>query len=231
MHTTSYGAAGFVEACARAGATAAIASDRCHVLDRAWAWSADALVIDFAHPDQAADRIVAAAQADLAPVEAVLPVGGELPARVAALAAGRLGLQANAPEAMVAAGNKLIMRRRLAEACSEPDLRQPRFLAVARDANPDEVAARLLAPGGVGFPCVVKPLALSGSRGVIRANDPAGLASALARLGRLLDDPALRRLEPEASGTDPDRSFRRGAGGRPRGAAERRRAGRAGAVR
>ena len=116
MHTTSYGAAGFVEACGRVGATAAIASDRCHVLDRAWAWSADALVIDFAHPEQAADTIVAAARADLAPVDAVLPVGGELPARVAALAAGRLGLPANAPEAMVAAGNKLVMRRRLADA-------------------------------------------------------------------------------------------------------------------
>jgi biotin carboxylase len=200
MHTTSYGAVGFVEACRRAGAAAAVASDRCHVLDRAWAWSADALVIDFAQPDQAADVIAAAARAQLAPVDAVLPVGGEAPARVAALAAERLGLPANAPEAMVAAGNKLVMRRRIqARGGDEPELRQPRFLAVARDAEPGAVAQRILETGGVGFPCVVKPLALSGSRGVIRADDPTQLARALARLGRLLDDPALRRLEPEAS--------------------------------
>jgi biotin carboxylase len=38
----------------------------------------------------------------------------------------------------------------------------------------------------VGFPCVVKPLGLSGSRGVIRANSPAGLAAAVDRVARLL---------------------------------------------
>ena len=54
-------------------------------------------------------------------------------------------------------------------------------------------------PGGVGFPCVVKPLALSGSRGVIRADDRASFAVAFARTGRLLGDPAVRRLDPEAA--------------------------------
>ncbi|HMF41744.1 MAG TPA: carboxylate--amine ligase, partial [Polyangia bacterium] len=53
-HTTSYGAAGFVEACRRAGSDVVLASDRCHVLDRAWHWPADSLVIDFSDPEGAA---------------------------------------------------------------------------------------------------------------------------------------------------------------------------------
>src|SRR5204863_6987431 len=61
-------------------------------------------------------------------------------------------------------------------------------------------ADRIVAPGGVGFPCVVKPLILSGSRGVMRADDPTSLAAALARLERLLADPAIRRPDPEGAG-------------------------------
>ena len=64
---------------------------------------------------------------------------------------------------------------------------------------------------------MVKPLVLSGSRGVIRADDPHGLARALARLGRLLDDPALRRLEPEASGQILIESFVAGPSSRSKG--------------
>ena len=99
-----------------------LASDRCHVLDRSWHWPADSLVIDFADPDGAAAAI-AAAQSEGAPIQAVLPVGGELPAQVAAAAARRLGLAANAPSAMTAAGNKLALRTRLAAPL-------PRFICV-----------------------------------------------------------------------------------------------------
>ena len=60
MHTTSYGADGFVGACGRVGAGVVLASDRCHVLDRSWHWPADSLVIDFADPDAAAAAIAAA---------------------------------------------------------------------------------------------------------------------------------------------------------------------------
>jgi len=196
-HTTSYGASGFIDACRRAGNGVVLASDRCHVLDRAWHWPADSLVIDFSDPEAAAAAI-AAADARESPISAVLPVGGELPAKVAAAAARRLGLPANAPEAMACAANKLRMRERLA-AAADPAIKQPRFLAVPSTTDADEVATRVSAPGGVGFPCVIKPLMLSGSRGVMRADDRASLATALARLQRLLADPALRRPDPEAA--------------------------------
>jgi biotin carboxylase len=200
MHTTSYGAADFVEACRRAGSDVVLASDRCHVLDRVWMWPADSLVIDFGDPDGAA-AVIAGAAAGAAPISAVLSVGGELPAKVAAAAARRLGLAANAPAAMAAAANKLLMRRQLAAAAaSDPAIRQPRFAVFACGTAPDIVADRVGAPDGVGFPCVVKPLMLSGSRGVMRADDRRSLAAAIARLERLLADPAVRRPDPEVAG-------------------------------
>jgi biotin carboxylase len=199
-HTTSYGAAGFVEACRRAGTGVVLASDRCHLLDRAWHWPADSLVIDFGDPDAAA-AVIAGADARESPISAVLPVGGELPAQVAAAAARRLGLPANAPAAMAAAANKLLMRRQLASAAAaDPGVKQPGFIAVRCGTAPDEVARLVTEPDGVGFPCVVKPLMLSGSRGVMRADDGPSLAAAMARLERLLADPAVRRLDPEAAG-------------------------------
>ena len=190
MHTTSYGADGFVAACGRVGAGIVLASDRCHVLDRSWHWPADSLVIDFADPDAAAAAI-AAAHSETAPIRAVLPVGGELPAKVAAAAARRLGLAANAPAAMIAAGTS--------SSCA-PGWRPPLPPFHQRRARRRSGARRRAhrgPRGGVGFPCVVKPLMLSGSRGVMRADDPATLAAALARLSRLLADPAVRRLDPE----------------------------------
>src|SRR4030095_2184579 len=49
------------------------------------------------------------------------------------------------------------------------------------------------------FPCVVKPLFLSASRGVMRCNDSAELAQAWERLGRILRDPEVRRKGGEAA--------------------------------
>lgn len=43
-----------------------------------------------------------------------------------------------------------------------------------------------------GFPCVLKPLGLSGSRGVIRANDPIAFEAAVSRIGALLARPQVR---------------------------------------
>src|SRR4029079_14068373 len=73
--------------------------------------------------------------------------------------------------AVAATRDKAAMRRALADA----GVPQPEF-AVFDD--PDHVPA-------VGFPCVVKPVALSASRGVIRADDPDG-ARAAARRARAI---------------------------------------------
>ncbi len=71
---------------------------------------------------------------------------------------------------------------------------QPAWEAV--DAVPAAVAA---AAARVGLPAVVKPVDLAGSRGVIRADDPAAAAAAAARIARMLaSDPRC-----EGSGVPP----------------------------
>ena len=203
MHTTAYAVEAFVAAARSVGDDVGIdlevvlASDRCPILDRAWDWPPDSWVIDFYDPDGAADAIAARAAADPdAPVRAVLPVGGEGPARVAALAARRIGLAGRDPDAVAAVGNKLRLRE-ICKAARAPSLAVPRFITAGIDEPPDEVAARVAA--GVGWPCVLKPLLLSASRGVMRADDPRTFVERFARLRRLLYAPALLEMDPIAS--------------------------------
>ena len=68
------------------------------------------------------------------------------------------------------------MRRQMAEA----GVPSPVFRRFPLAADPHEIARQ------VSYPCVVKPLRLSGSRGVIRANTPDELVAAVTRLGRIL---------------------------------------------
>ena len=199
MHTTSYNTAAFVTACQNAGVKAIVASDRCHVLDGVWRWPTDSLVIDFYDPAAAAAVIVERLRSDgHPPCRAVLPVGGEVAALIATLAAERLGLPGNAPVAVGAAANKLRMRELCAAAAARGEkIRVPRFLSVAFDQAPADVATKVEAT--IGWPCVVKPLLLSGSRGVMRADDPTSLAAVLARLRKLLSTPALLKMDDVAS--------------------------------
>jgi biotin carboxylase len=188
MATTEYKADDFLEACRRAGVEAVIATDRCHVLDGYYTFPDGSLVIDFYELDAAVEEIVRVMRAH--PPQAVLPAGGEAAAVLAARVAGRLGLAANPPEAAEAARNKLTMRQRLTRAGA----RQPRFFACDREDLPAEVAHRVGAE--LGWPCVIKPLLLSASRGVMRADDAVDLAQKLSRLSALLALPELAALDP-----------------------------------
>jgi biotin carboxylase len=60
-------------------------------------------------------------------------------------------------------------------------VRVPRFRRIALDEPP------LRASRGVEFPCVLKPLTLSASRGVIRANNPDQFIAAFERIRALLE--------------------------------------------
>ncbi len=132
-----------------------------------------ALPLSFAAPDEAATAI--AAYAAEHPLTAILSVddSGSL---VAAAASRALGLPHNDPAAAVAARDKFVMRRLLREG----GVATPWFERFSTADDPVAVAAR------VPYPCVVKPLNLNGSRGVIRADSPAELVAAVGRLARLL---------------------------------------------
>ncbi len=90
----------------------------------------------------------------------------------AALGAERLGLAHNPPAAVARTRNKAAMRRALAEA----GVPQPRFALLPAGGDAAAVAVQ------VEFPCVIKPLALSGSRGVIRADDGERARAAVERI-------------------------------------------------
>jgi biotin carboxylase len=108
-------------------------------------------------------------------VRAVIPVD-DSGTVLAALIAQRLGLPSNDPDAALAARDKWIMRQRLA-AAGVPAPRAQAFPALADMAS----LAR-----SMSYPCVVKPTRLSGSRGVIRADDPLSFVRAVDRIRSIL---------------------------------------------
>jgi biotin carboxylase len=107
----------------------------------------------------------------------------------AAMACERLRLRGN-PVAAVAAARDKARTRQLLTAAGLP---QPPWRVVAAT---EDLAA---AADGAVYPCVVKPLSLGGSRGVIRADDPAALVAAGERIRAILADEATaaqRRRQP-----------------------------------
>jgi biotin carboxylase len=85
--------------------------------------------------------------------------------------------------------DKRVMRELLARA----GVPSPAFTTVRLDEDPAAAARR------VRYPCVLKPRVLSASRGVIRADDPAGFAAAFARIRAILRAPEVAAL---GEGTD-----------------------------
>ncbi len=166
----TYRAQPFVEAAERLGIDVLKAVDMPQALADFWNYP---LGVDFADPDAATRAIV-----DLAgrqPFEAIIAVD-DSGSRLAAQASAALSLPHNSPEAAEAARNKHRMRELLAQS----GVPAPEFKRFSTGDDPHAVAAQ------VEYPCVVKPLMLSGSRGVIRADDPAQLVAAVDRLKSLL---------------------------------------------
>ena len=182
--TTGYEAREFIRTARHLGVETVLGSDRCDVLDDPW--EDDAVPLRFEHPQEAAQRIV-----DLAgqrPVTAIFPLG-DTPLLSAANASRELGLLHNPPDAVLASRNKYLMRQRLQAACAQV----PAFKCFPMQIDPHLVQHE------VPYPCVVKPLALSASRGVMRANTPAAFVAAFLRLRTLLESPEIRQKQDEAN--------------------------------
>jgi len=130
--------------------------------------------LDFAYLD-AATAAIAKAHATQ-PFSAIIAVddSGSL---LAAHASAALGLPHNAPAAAEAARDKYIMRGLLAR----HGVPVPEFRRCSTADDPGALAAQ------IDYPCVVKPLRLNGSRGVIRADNPDEFVAAVARLTALLE--------------------------------------------
>ena len=183
--TTGYQIRSFGEAAVKLGIELVVASDRCDHLDDPW--RDGAIAVRF-HDREASVRAVQSALADR-PVQGVVAVG-DRPAVFAAAVASALGLPGNSAEAAERSRNKLLTRRAL----QAVGLSVPRFSLVLPDASPAPASAH------VAYPAVVKPLALSGSRGVIRVDDAAGCAAAVERVRRLLLAPDVGEERDPAHG-------------------------------
>lgn len=177
--TTGYQARAFVEAAGGLRAHLTIASDRCHQLDDPW--GDQALAIRFERPDESLPAVLQRHREQA--IDGMVACGDRA-ALLAAHIAAELGLPGNPVAAVEACHDKFAFRQRQAAA----GLPAPWFQRFPLDANPDRLAA------SIPYPCVVKPLLLSGSRGVIRADEPAAFRAAFERLRRLLLSPEIRQL-------------------------------------
>lgn len=179
LPTATYRATAFLRAAAALGAECVVASEEQPTL--AALMDGHVLTLDLTRPAEAAAR--AAAFADRWPVDAVLGVD-ESSVLTAAHMAERLGLAGNSVSAVAATRDKRVMRA-LVAAASVP---QPRWVEVTGDAGGSAAES---AAGAVGVPCVVKPVDLAASRGVVRADSVAELAAAIGRVDALLRRPGL----------------------------------------
>jgi biotin carboxylase len=176
---TTYRATDFIVAANRMGLELVVGSDGALPLgDR------PAVRVDPDDVERSVDRLASHA----GNLDAVLAVDTTMLVPAAAVAA-RLGLPHNPVHAVKAAMDKA-EQRRLWAAAGVP---QPAF-RIVRAGAPDD--ATIWATAEVGFPCVVKAVSLSGSQGVLRADDELGTVAAARRIRQILTDARRPETEP-----------------------------------
>ncbi|MDQ6821680.1 MAG: ATP-grasp domain-containing protein [Actinomycetota bacterium] len=171
LPSATYRAPDFMAAARDLDVAVTVASDRGSTM--AAVMGDRALTLRLSDPAHAAEQI--AERARRTPFAAVVGVDEE-GVMAAALGAERLGLPHNPPDAVARTRDKAALRRAFAQA----GVPQPRFAVLDAGADVAAVARE------VGLPCVVKPLSLSGSRGVIRANGVAEARAAAERVRGIL---------------------------------------------
>jgi biotin carboxylase len=173
----------FAEAAKALGVDVVFASDRCHQIEDPWADGA--IAVRFDDPEEAARRIVK--QSFVRPVDGLIALG-DRSTSTAAYTAAALGFAYNSPQAVENCRSKLRQREVLRDA----GLPVPGFFSFRLDKRVEKILPR------VQFPCVVKPLRLAASQGVIRANSQEEFQSAVARIKQLLESPEVKvTQEPE----------------------------------
>ena len=166
----------------------AYVTDRCHELSDPW--GDNAVAARFANPEEAAATAMQSLRGK--PLDAILALG-DAPAVAASYAARGLGLRGNHPAAVEACHNKLRMREVLRDAglFTTPSNLWFRSIPLSPEPEPSLLS--------IHYPCVLKPLSLSASQGVMRANSREEFREAARRLAHLLERPDLVMKSPSAS--------------------------------
>jgi biotin carboxylase len=185
LPTTTYRTEAFVEAALRLGVDLTVASEE----DSAFSEreSEGLLTLDFRSPAQMVAEVDAYA-AEF-PVDAVFGVDDET-AVAAATISDALGLPHTPVPAVRAAGDKH-QQRELLQAAGVP---VPRYVLHEIDEDPRGIARV------TQYPCVLKPLHLSASRGVIRVNSAEEFVFAHRRMAEILRAPDVRARGDEQGG-------------------------------
>src|SRR5260370_723682 len=173
----------FDDAAAQLGVELAFVTDRCHQLEDPW--GDRAIAAHFESPEVAAYTVLEEVRRgnrhlDGRRVDGILALG-DRPAGAAGFVARGLGLTYTHPAAVEPCRSKLRMR----EVFRDAGLRVPWFRAVALKPAPEPALL------GISYPCVLKPISLSASTGVIRANNREEFLAAAARVRRVLGCPGI----------------------------------------
>src|SRR5690349_8800372 len=173
----------FDAAARKLGVELSFVTDRCHQLEDPW--GDRAIAVHFESPEVAAYTVLEEVRRnnqrfDGGRVDGILALG-DRPAVAAAYVARGLGLTYNHPAAVEACRSKLRMR----EVFRDAGLRVSWFRSVAVQPAPEPALL------GISYPCVLKPISLSASTGVIRANNREEFLSAAARVRRVLESPEI----------------------------------------
>ena len=176
-HTTGYQLRAFNDAAEALGIELVFATDRCHRLDDPW--QDRAIAVRFFDVTASVAAIVR--RAEEFPMDGLIAVGDQ-PVVLAAHAAEALGIAWHSVAGATASTDK----RRSREALIASGLPSPRYVVAPVGQSPVDAA---VVPA---YPCVVKPTGLSGSRGVIRADDERELTAAIERIRALLARPQVR---------------------------------------
>jgi biotin carboxylase len=178
LPTTTYRTKAYIDAALKLGIDVVAASEISSSLQNQN--SENLLTLSFYEPEKAARE--AAEYAKQFPVDAVIPVDEDT-AVVSGFVAEAIGLKQNSIGAVQIAKNKHLMRETLQQA----GVRVPKFWQFTLDEDSREVAAK------VEYPCVVKPVFLSTSRGVMRADNAEALVGAIRRLENILQLPHIAK--------------------------------------
>jgi len=169
---SSYRIAPYLRAAEKLGVDVLIASTSEHSLVSA---VAEGLRIDLDQPEKNLDTLLSAARER--PFAGVVATDDKA-VDLAALVAERLGLPHNSPSSVLLTHRKDQARARLAQ----HGVPVPGFTLL--DLHADHAAQAAT----VTYPCVIKPLSLSGSRGVIRADNIEQALAAIQRIAAIVSE-------------------------------------------
>ena len=183
MGATSYRAGDFLDAARRLGLEVVVGSNHRSVLEQFT--PGRSLRLDFDSAGEGVAQI--AAFASQWPIAAIVGVDEDT-TLLAAAAGEALALAQNSVSAVTAAHDKYRFRCRLAQA----GLPSPQFRLLSLDENLASAAAK------AAYPSVLKPLRLSASRGVIRADGEAAFIAACGRIAAILNNQRGQEILVEA---------------------------------